>query len=190
MTLALLDCGLTVMFSGVSIRTRFAQHRRPATACRRYACSLCPQVRAGAQAITVPTWHLYPQVPNPIGPAAVCMLLFRSFLLSSDRVLAALGTSLLSQSEALAPLCTSLDELSVSASVGHARLVLLQAAAALFVSLAQQQRSRQLLLQPEVSQGVMTSCLKVGLAWFWVGSMAHTSQLQVHDAAHSKWLRQ
>jgi hypothetical protein len=47
--------------------------------------------------------------------------------------------------------------------VGHARLVLLQASAALFVILAQQQKSRQQLLQPEVSQSVMTSCLKVRL---------------------------
>jgi hypothetical protein len=85
----------------------------------------------------------------------------RSFLFSSDRILAALGTSLLKHSEALAPLCTSLDELSVSASVGHGRLVLLQAATALFVALAQQQGTRQQLLQPDVSQALVESCLKV-----------------------------
>jgi hypothetical protein len=64
-------------------------------------------------------------------------------------------------SEALAPLCTSLDELSVSVSVGHGRLVLLQAAAALFVALAQQQGTRQKLLQPDVSQALVGSCLQV-----------------------------
>lgn len=94
-------------------------------------------------------------VPGPLLPCC------RSFLFSSDRILAALGTSLLLHSEALAPLCTSLDELSVSVSVGHGRLVLLQAAAALFVALAQQQGTRQQLLQPDVSQALVGSCLQV-----------------------------
>lgn len=67
----------------------------------------------------------------------------------------------MSSSEALAPLCTSLDELSVSTSVGHARLVLLQAAAALFVGLGQQQSTRQQLLQTDTSQELIGLCLQV-----------------------------
>lgn len=85
----------------------------------------------------------------------------RSYLFSSDRILDALGSSLISHSEALIPLCTTLDEVCVSAGVGHGRLLLLQAAASLFVGLAQQPKARQALLQPQEAQRVISSCLQV-----------------------------
>lgn len=67
----------------------------------------------------------------------------------------------MSHSEALAPLCTSLDELSVSAGVVHGRLTLLQAGTALLVGLAQQQAARQQLLQSPYSQKLISACLQV-----------------------------
>lgn len=51
----------------------------------------------------------------------------------------------------------------MSASVGHGRLVLLQAAAALLVGLAQQPKSRQQLLQPGVSEALVNLALQVGM---------------------------
>lgn len=101
------------------------------------------------------------RVPLFLSPHTPTPAAHSSFLFSSDRILAALGTSLLSRSEALAPLCTSLDELSVSASVGHGRLVLLQAAARLFVGLWQRPGAREEMLQLDVSQELVSCCLQV-----------------------------
>lgn len=108
----------------------------------------CPSCCCACRCLRLP-----PPTPTPAAHS--------SFLFSSDRILAALGTSLLSRSEALAPLCTSLDELSVSASVGHGRLVLLQAAARLFVGLWQRPGAREEMLQLDISQELLSCCLQV-----------------------------
>jgi hypothetical protein len=49
----------------------------------------------------------------------------------------------------------------MSASVGHGRLVLLQAAASLMMGLAQQPKSRQQLLQADVSETLVNLALQV-----------------------------
>jgi hypothetical protein len=50
----------------------------------------------------------------------------------------------------------------MSVSVGHGRLVLLQAAAALMTGLAQQPKARQQLLQAGVSETLVNLALQVG----------------------------
>lgn len=108
------------------------------------------------------TPRMFVSPPQPLPPPQPTTNKNRSYLFSSDRILDALGSSLISHSEALIPLCTTLDEVCVSAGVGHGRLLLLQAAASLFVGLAQQPKARQQLLQSDEAQRVISSCLKVG----------------------------
>ena len=75
----------------------------------------------------------------------------------------------------------------MSASVGHSRMVLLQAAAALMAGLAQQPKSRQQLLQPDVSQGLIALALQVS-GWVAAGAgdvlLRHTTVCPQHPCAN------
>lgn len=71
----------------------------------------------------------------------------------------------------------------MSASVGHGRLVLLQAAASLMMGLAQQPKSRQQLLQADVSETLVNLALQVCRAAH--GYLAISGQLTLTCGAQS-----